>query len=202
MHIDPLIEVFPATTPQARLEAFQVRLKGYRRYFNSLEECMDDLDYSPQTTLLLARHKFGGPLGTIRIVDRRRGSVELDKFLDLDDLLGGTARSCAEATRFSVPPGPHAKVVKLLLWKAFMRFCKSEGIGRMVVWAKAAASRDYRYLLFQSLGAHGNFQHPVLGSYEHETFITEMADVEERFKNAAHPLHDFMFVQQHTQIRL
>lgn len=202
MDIDPHIEVFPATEPASRSEAFQVRFNGYKRYFSGVEACTDELDHLPQTTLMLARHKFEGPLGTLRIIDRRKGTIELDQFLDLSRLLGEKARSCAEATRFSVPQGPHAKVVKLLLWKAFMRFCKAGEVQRMIVWTKPAASRDYRFLMFQSLGIEGKFRHPILGNREHETFVTEMEDADSRFSSSHHPLHKFMFAHHHPQIHL
>jgi hypothetical protein len=130
------------------------------------------------------------------------GHSELDHFLDISRLLGEKAQSCVEANRFSVPPGPHAKAVKLLLWKSIMRFCTIHKIERMIVYTKEAASRDYRFLLFQSLGAEGKFKHSILGNCEHETLVTEVADADARFKSSSHPLHEFMFVRHHPQIRL
>jgi putative hemolysin len=200
MEILPVIII--AADPSKRHEALKIRLKGYRRYFSTIHDASDHFDEADNVTLLLAVHPVDGTVGCMRVLDRRLGPVELDDFLDLDRLLGASAGSIAEATRLSVPPGPHAKVTKLLLWKAFQELCRKRHIERMIVWTRAAASRDYRALLFETLGDKGKFQHPVLGGYVHETFVTAMADVEKRFAAARHPLHNFMFVEQNHEIDL
>lgn len=191
------ITVFAAESQEDRRSAYQLRMMGYRKYFTHDEMAIEPFDSQKNCTLLLALSGNGIPLGTMRIMDRRHGGLEIDKYLDLDAILGGNSHSVAEATRLSVPSSPSSRLVKLLLWKAFFEYCETHHVERMVVWAKRSASKDYRRLLFESLGASGIFNHPLLGGLSHESFVTDLRDVRERFLAAGHPLHDFMFVEKH-----
>jgi hypothetical protein len=193
------ITIRRAETPEDRETVFRVRFAGYRKYFQQPADVVDEFDHAPNCTLLLAELD-GQPVGTMRILERTTGPVELDRFLDLDGLLNGSARNVAEATRLSVPHHPQSRWVKMLLWKSFMHQCRRNGISHMAIWAKRTAGRDYRNLLFTSLGPVGTFSHRQLGGVQHETFVNDLRDVEDRFRDAGHPLYEFMFVKTHKGV--
>lgn len=189
------IRVHKVVTEQDFRDAMEVRAKGYGKYFKT--EVVDAHDSASNCTLLIARDAQNLPLGTIRLLNRLRGPVEVDGILDLACLLGSSPDSVMEATRLSVPAGPHSRRVKLLLWKALMLQCRAESLATILICVRKGAVRDYERLMFNNLGPSGRFEHPKLKSVVHETYITDVASVEERFREAKHPLHSFFFEEQH-----
>ncbi|QTN31206.1 hypothetical protein HZ994_02300 [Akkermansiaceae bacterium] len=180
-------------------EAMIVRQKGYRRYFSKVEEVIDCFDTADHSALLLARCPEGNPVGTIRVLDRSRGEIELDRFVDVEQVAGLDAGRMVEATRLSVPAGPWARMTKLLLWKAVMEHGRRVEARRLVVWVRKGAARDYRFLLFDKVPGELGFKHHTLGGHHHQILWTDLADVDERFEAAGHPLHGFMFRESHSE---
>ena len=74
-------------TPEDQKKAQQLRNRGYRMYFGADPASSDDEKMKPNETTYLAVDKLDNPLGTIRVLDRRKGEIELDHFLDVDALL-------------------------------------------------------------------------------------------------------------------
>ena len=93
-------------TPEDREKALKVRMEGYKMYFGSNHTPADDKKVKPNETTYLAVDKFDNPIGTIRVLDRSKGEIELDHFLDVDALLNTREQPCAEATRFAISKHP------------------------------------------------------------------------------------------------
>jgi len=105
-------------------KALSVRSIGYQKYFANKTEISDNYDISFHCIILLATDPHGEPLGTIRLLDRRGGKIELDSFLNLDSLLPPDKHPVVEATRFCVPTHPSSKLIKQALWKAYYLYCR------------------------------------------------------------------------------
>ena len=190
---EPQILVREARTSDDRQKVFEVRWAGYQKYFGSREEVIDGYDYQNNVTLLLATDAVNRPMGTLRILDRAEGKLELDAFLDVDALVPRAERPCVEATRFTVPRHPRSREIKLALWKAFHEYAQAHGSQSMVIWATRSAARMYQALLFEDVGEVGAFTHPSLGNKLHRTFKVHLPTVEKRYHEDSHPLRDLFF---------
>ncbi|MGA1823798.1 MAG: N-acyl amino acid synthase FeeM domain-containing protein [bacterium] len=183
------------------LRLYNVRWKGYAKYFTSKEEIVDKCDFAPNVTLLIAEDGHRKPVGTLRILDREYGSIELDQFVDVDCLLPQGETRCAEVTRFSVPPHPQARLIKHLLWKAYLLYCMKNKINIMVMSGRPVVARAYRALLFDDLGPSGVYYHSKLGNLEHRCFICNISQKKEVLKRANRTLYDFFFKKHHPTIK-
>ena len=81
------IFVRKAVTDEDLRKVFEVRWLGYQGYWKSRYEVKDKNDTAPNAIQLLANNEDDYPIGTIRILDRNNGEIELDSFLDVDSLL-------------------------------------------------------------------------------------------------------------------
>lgn len=182
------------------IRLFDVRWKGYSKYFNSRVEMVDKFDSAPNVTFLLAEDAQNNAVGTLRILDRRYGSIELDEFVDVDFLLPNGDKRCAEATRFSIPAHPQKKSIKLLLWKAFLLYCMKNKINIMLISGRPVVARAYRILPFEEVGPSGIYYHPNLGNLEHRCFICDITQKSQVLKESNRSLYDFLFKEKHPNI--
>ncbi len=183
-------------------KALSVRWAGYGKYFTDQAMINDRFDAQKNCTLLLATDaRNDSPIGTLRILDRQVGSIELDQFLDVGQLIPADGHPIAEATRFSVPISPSAHIIKLALWKAFWLYCCSNGIHTMLIWTRQSAARDYKRLFFSSVGSSGVFAHPLLGNIEHHTYILDVESAIRCYEDTNHPLYTFFVRDAHPQIQ-
>ena len=194
------IQVRRAVSDEEVAQAYAVRWRGYRKYFDDPGSVRDHLDAGENAVLLLASRGDGTPVGTLRILDRRRGPIELDAFLSVDGLLPAERHPVAEATRFAVPTCPDSRWIKLALWKAYFRYCSSEGLATMLICVRRSAVRDYENLLFENLGEAGAFSHPLLAAHRHETYAFDVPSGPERYRTAGHPLYAFFVEDEHPLI--
>ncbi|MEW6380986.1 MAG: GNAT family N-acyltransferase [bacterium] len=201
LDIEGSVTVRKAVTRDDLMKVFGVRWEGYKKYYKTPDENMDQFDFSPHASLLLAEDKGHNAVGTIRILDRRQGSVELDKFIDLDAILPSEKKtSVIEATRFSIPSHPESKMIKMLLWKALVLYCQINHIDTIVMSARPAAARSYRCLLFENVGPLGVYKHGLLGDLEHQTYICTISERKSILKQRHWPLYHFFFVKAHSGI--
>lgn len=196
------ITVRKAVTIDDMTKVFRVRWEGYKKYYKSEDENMDTCDFSPHATLLLAEDKQHNAVGTLRILDRRYGSIELDKFVNIDSFLPDEqGMNVIEATRFSIPNHPDSKVIKLLLWKALLRYCEVNHIDTILMSARPAAARSYRSLFFENVGPLGVYKHTLLGNLEHQTYKATISKERRLLKEKNWPLYHFFFVKDHSNIK-
>jgi len=199
--IESEIFVYKVTNEKDLKKAFYLRFLGYQKYGKSIEELSDNYDISSHCTILLATDPYGEPLGTIRLLDRRGGKIELDSFINVDSLLSPDKHPVVEATRLSIPAHRNSKFIKRALWKAYFLYCRYNDITSMIIWIKSGAKKDYvNYLLFQDLGLEGRFTHPLLGNKEHKTFLLDVASVESLYKNFNPSFYKFLFIDYHPNI--
>jgi len=180
-------------------KALHVRWLGYRKYASFAKPELEDLDRGANCTILLAEDDTGKPIGTIRILDRRHGPIELEKFLDVDSLLPGSKRSIAEATRLSVPHTPSARRLKLLFWKAYYLLCVQRSIDYMLVSVRPGAAQVCNRLLFSKADG-GTYSHAVLSDLPHESFWLHVPTALHRFESHKHPLLPFFAQTEHPEI--
>lgn len=193
--------VHPVRTKKDSEAVQALRQRGYGGKYGLDELSLtDQLDSSPGCTLLVAKRLLGEPVGTLRLLDRRLGAIELDSFLQVDDLLNPNKHPVAEATRFCVPRCADSKWVKLALWKAFFLYCQNKGVKTMIISVRKNGARDYRHLLFENLGQAGAYTHPLLGSQAHETYAFDVASGPARYLASQHPLYHFFVTESHPQI--
>lgn len=105
------ISVRRAQTQSEVEQVFDVRWAGYKKYFSTRAEIVDFFDEASNAVLLLAVDVDGRPLGTIRLLDRRHGAIELDQLVAVDSLLTPQQYPVVEATRFSMPHGSQSRSV-------------------------------------------------------------------------------------------
>lgn len=161
---------------------------------------VDGYDLASNMTLLLAEDERRHPCGTLRILDRRFGDIELDEFLDVNSLLPENERLCIEASRFSIPPHPNAKLIKLLLWKALLLYCLGNGITTIVISIRPQSARLYRCLFFDDLGSSGIYCHSLLGNLEHHSYKHNIAEKRPVLKAKSPFLYNFLYEEYHPNI--
>ena len=183
-------------------KVFEVRWQGYKKYYSCKDDISDNFDFSPQAILLLAEDEYHTPVGTLRILDRRYGSIELDTFIDVDSLLSEEEKWCIEATRFAIPKHPDSKLIKQLLWKSLLLYCQINRMNIIIKSVRPHAARAYRALLFDNVGPEGIYNHTLLGNLEHHTYKLNIAKKRDIMKQYNRSLYDFLFVEDHYNINV
>ena len=111
-------KIFKVTNDEDMQKVFDVRLRGYGKYYScSKDDMIDDLDFQPNCSQFLAEDMHGNAVGTMRLLDRRLGIIELDKFIDVDSVLRNDEKPCLEVTRLTIPNHQQSLIIKLLLYK-------------------------------------------------------------------------------------
>lgn len=186
-------------------KAVLVRHAAYGRHIPAvaaLLEKAEESDSEPGTVVLLAESKLdGSPLGTMRIQTNRYRKLALEQSLELPSWLQG--KSQAEATRLGVALGRAGRLVKTALFKAYYEYCVMEDIEWMVITARSPLDRQYEALLFQDVLPEGGFT-PMrhVGNIPHRVLAFNIAAAETNWRNAQHPLCNFVFDTRHPDIDL
>lgn len=200
------ISIAPARGPQDWAAVRNLRWGGYRKFYSRDDDVMDEFDSAANATVLIAKRDDGEAVGTIRILDRSRGRVELDSYQDIalwpSGILSRYEEAFLEATRFCVSPGEHSKLIKLLIWKAVHRFALAVQSTTIIAWVRPELSDAYRKLLFHELPQDLAFAHPILGNELHLVFKCDVVEAESRLRCAKHPLYEFFFLERHPGIQL
>ncbi len=152
-------------------------------------------DRRADTTLLIAESRLDGEaLGSLRILRGGRGRLAAEEHFELPAGLRST--SVAEASRQVLRGGRNAALVRLMLWKAFHRFCLASQIDTMLIRVRRPLDREYEWLGFRDALASdapaGEYRLMTLGVFEAH---------EQSLRNR-HPLYDFFFVERHPEIDL
>lgn len=159
-------------------------------------------DLRPNATLLLAESRIDGePLGSLRILASGRGRLMVEDRVTLPAALKSTP--LAEASRLAVKSGRSATLVRLMLWKAFHRYCLAAQIDTMMIAVREPAARQYEWLGFHDAlpgGAH--FSPDGGGPGTHRLLQLGVFEAHQRSLRIGHPLHDFFFVERHPEIDL
>jgi len=162
----------------------------------------ENWDQRPNATLLLAESRLDGEaLGSLRILASERGRLMVEDRVDLPASL--RTGSLAEASRLAVRPGRNATLVRLMLWKAFHRYCLAAQIDTMLIAVREPVDRQYEWLGFHdALPGAMRFSPAGGGAATHRLMKLGVFEAHERSTHAGHPLHDFFFVERHPEIDL
>ena len=183
------IRVREARTPEDLRKARQLRAEGYKMYFAAGNDAMAHDKTKPNETTFLAVDRNDHPVGTLRVLDRSKGKIELDDFLDVDTLLDENEKPCAEATRFTIRKHPKGIIIKILLWRACFKFCQSRNIRSMLISSRPIIAKNYTYLLFKDVGPRGVYRHNHLKNKKHHTYKLNFSQARDLWIKLKHPLY-------------
>ncbi len=185
------INVREVRTPEDRRKARQLRAEGYKMYFAADNEAVGHDKTEPNETTFLALDRNDHPVGTLRVLDRTKGKIELDNFLDVDALLNENEKPCAEATRFTIRKHPKGIIIKILLWRAYFKYCQTRGIRTMLISSRPIIAKNYTYLFFEDIGPKGVYRHSHLKNKEHHTYKMDVEKMPILWRKSNHPLYMF-----------
>ena len=162
----------------------------------------DAYDRLPNATLLLAESACDGEaLGTVRILTGDRGPLMIDGLLDLPASM--KHRSIAEGSRIVVRDGYNARHVRLMLWKAFHRYCLAAQLQTILVAAREAAALEFEWLGFRNVSADGaRFAPRGRDVATHRLLQLDVFEAHDAMVRSGHPLLEFFFVDRHPEIDL
>jgi len=202
MDLDENFYIRKANTQKDFKIAFDIRWRAYQRFFNKTDDLIELNDFQSNATLLIVEDNQNKPVGSMRILDRRYGKIELDRFVDIKSLIPRSELPCAEGSRLSIPNHPNSKVIRFLLYKAFYLYCKSNRIDTMLISVRRITARNYRYFYFKNVGPAGIFNHPHLGNLEYHTYKCNISETGKFLKIMNEPLYQFFSVKEHLNINI
>ncbi|MBN9427482.1 MAG: hypothetical protein J0H09_13330 [Burkholderiales bacterium] len=182
-----------------RADALRERLPEADGIFVSPEE----EDFQPNTVLLLAAsQRDGSPLGSLRMMTSERGKrLTVERALELPETLRG--QSIAEASRLAVRADRGGTVVRMMLWKAFHRYCLAMQINRMLIAVRDSEVRLYESFGFADAVPGGlNVSSGRSGAEMRRVLTLGVFEPLQRAEIRAHPLYDFFFTERHAEIEV
>lgn len=186
-------------------KAVSIRQTAYERHIPELAAKLDKpetYDCEPGSVVLLAESKLdGSPLGTMRIQTNRFRKLALEESVQLPSWLQG--KSQAEATRLGVISHAMGRLVKTALFKAYYQYCLLDEIEWLVIAARSPMDEQYEALMFVDAIPGGGFT-PMrhAGNIPHRVMAFKLDRVEPNWRKARHPMYDFFFHTQHSDIDL
>jgi hypothetical protein len=217
----PLVSLTPATTQYREIEerlpftirlvhnesdlhkAVQIRQSAYARHMPAVAQGMtrpETADTQDDVVVLLAESKLdGSPLGTVRLQTNTRQPLGLEQAIELPHWLQG--KRLAHVSRLGVEQGHTGRLVRLMLFKGLFMYWKLNRIDWGVVAAREPLDRMYQQLLFQDVfpGA-GLTPLPHMGNVPHRIMAFDVNTAFERWKQASHPLTQFIFYTYHPDL--
>jgi hypothetical protein len=184
--------------------AVGIRRSAYGRHLPEFAEKMtvEECDRAPGTTILLAESKFdGAPLGTMRIQTNDFERLPVQSSVQLPAWCN--AGRLAEATRLAVAGGSPGRVVKAMLFKSLFLFCEQQQVDWMVITARSPIDREYEAMLFKDIfGAREFLPMSHVGGLPHRVMAGEVGVARREWREAGHPLFNFIFQTRHPDINL
>lgn len=159
-------------------------------------------DVFRDSIILLAESKeTSAPVGTLRIRSNLHGPIEFERELNLPDRYRG--QSIAHVSRLGVIGGYAGVQVKLALFKALYRYCLATQIEWIMATAIPPRDRDYLRLMFDDVFPDGALiALPSSTGIPARLLAFNVRTAEQRWREASHPLYDFMCNQVHEDIRI
>jgi hypothetical protein len=185
--------------------AVDIRAKAYSRHFPEVTTELqrpERQDRDPSSLIFLAESKADGtPVGTMRVDTNLASDLALGPGLALPNQIRNS--TIAYVTRLGVQQGTEGQSIKLALFKALHRYCLAKQLAWMLVGIKPPGDRDYIRLGFQDILQGGQLI-PLSNSWGIPVRVMafEVISAERRWKEAKHPLYDFMFTDFHPDIEV
>jgi hypothetical protein len=184
--------------------AVGVRRSAYGRHLPEFAQKMtvEACDRAPGTTVLLAESKFdGAPLGTMRIQTNDFEALPVQSSVELPAWC--RAGRLAEATRLAVAGGSAGRVVKVMLFKTLFLFCEQRHVDWMIITARSPIDREYEAMLFKDIfGSREFLPMSHVGGLPHRVMAGEVSVARREWREAGHPLFNFVFQTRHPDIDL
>jgi len=182
-----------------------LRSAVYAKRLPSLSRALENAeneDVFRDSIILLAEAKeTSAPVGTLRIRSNLHGPTEFERELDLPERY--TGHSIAQVSRLGVIGGYAGVQVKLALFKALYRYCLATQIEWIMATAIPPRDRDYLRLLFEDVYPDGTLiALPSSTGIPARLLAFNVRTAEQRWREADHPLYDFMCNQVHEDIRI
>lgn len=184
-------------------KAVQIRQQAYARHMPEVAVGLgvpEAVDTQDGVVILLAESKVdGSPLGTARIQTNQYETLALEKSIALPDWLQG--KSLAHVSRLGIVQGHVGRLVKLMLFKGLFKYWEQNGIDWAVVAARTPLDRMYQQLLFKDVFPGQGFT-PLahMNNIPHRVMAFEVATAYARWRQAGHPLTQFIFFTQHPDL--
>ena len=196
------LSVYRVHTRHEYERVLHLRARGPGHHTDDPAFYRDDRDFADNALVLITADLQGEDLGTMRIMNRNTGPVELDDYLDVNRALQTTEQGMAEATRFVVPDHPRRREVELALLKAYYRYCRFHGIHMALISAAADPGRQWREPLFREGEACGLYRKGGNSPMEDYTRMLDMEAIATGFgeRDLENTMHVFFNKSIHKQI--
>lgn len=200
------IRVRVVRTEDQLRKAIQVRADAYGRHtpkFADALRVVEHEDKERSSLVLLGESKVTGEaVGTLRIHTNFYAPTYLERVLRLPNFLRGAG--IAYVTRLAVVGGPNGMSVKLALFKALYRYCLATQISWILAVAREPVDRDLTRLGFQDILPEGQkLRRPAdFGDVDVRPLYFNVLEAENSWRNAGHPLYDFMVRRIHPDIEI
>ena len=202
MDLDENFYIRKAKTQKDFKIVFDIRWRAYQKFFNKTDELIESNDFQTNATLLIVEDDKSKPVGSMRILDRRHGKTELDRFVDVKSLIPRSELPCAEGSRLAIPNNPDSKVIRFLLYKAFYLYCKKNRIDTMLISVRRITASNYRCFYFKHVGPAGIFNHPHMRNLEYHTYKCNISETSKFLKIMNEPLYQFFSAKEHLNINI
>lgn len=196
------VRVRSALTESELVAVAALRSRSYGRHLPQMASQLqqpDDLDRSPDATVLVAHAKDDGRLvGTLRLQHNARAPLLIEASTALPPVLQGL--HLVEAARLCIEQGA-SPLVRYALFKALFLHCRHHQVDAVVAVARRPLDRLYRQLQFRSAWD-GDRQLPMkhIGNLPHRLLVLHMATLSQGDAAAAHPMHGFVLQTHHPDI--
>ena len=200
------IRVRVVRTEDQLSKAVNVRANAYGRHTPAFGETLrvaEHEDKERSSLLLLCESKVtGDAVGTLRIHTNFDSPTYLERTLRLPDFSRGAGIACV--TRLAVASGAGSSFAKLALFKALHRYCLATQIAWILAAARNPVDRDFIRLGFHDILAPGErlFRPADFGNVKVRPLFFNVREAENLWRNANHPLYEFMFVKVHPDIEI
>ncbi len=201
-------ERLPFTIRIARTEsdirkAVAIRHAAYDRHVPEFAQALREpevTDFEKSTTVFLAESKFdGSPIGSMRIQSNEGRQLSVEHSVDLPRWLQGAYM--VEATRLGVVQSDRDSVVKSLLFKAVLAYCRNVGVEWIVITARRPLDKMYEAFTFQDiLPEQGFVPMAHVGNIPHRVMAIQVDAVAAHWQEISHPLHNLFFGIDHPDI--
>lgn len=184
-------------------KAVRIRQQAYARHMPEVAQGLgapEAVDTQDGVVVLLAESKVDGtPLGTARIQTNQFEALALEKSVELPAWLQG--KSLAHVSRLGIVQGQAGRLVKLMLFKGLFKYWEQNGIDWAVVAARTPLDRMYQQLLFKDVFP-GQGLTPLahMNNIPHRVMAFEVATAYARWRQARHPLTQFIFFTHHPDL--
>jgi hypothetical protein len=194
-----------ASDQMAIAKAVSVRHAAYTRHVPAFAESLrapEWFDQEAGSVVFLAESKLdGSPLGTMRIHTNRYHKLPVEQSVTLPECFQG--KRLTEATRLGITVERVGRLVKTMLFKAFLLYCIDEEVDWIVVCARSPLDRQYEDLLFTDVFPGRGYMRMALGgNMLYRVLAFEIATAEARWAAARHPMYDLFGRTHHPDIQV